>query len=128
MKPLTHNAPYRLRHPSYGWGDDYNGFFVFPIRRNREGIQTASIITLDLERLRVLASNGEGWDHVSVSLENRTPTWEEMDFIKRKFFYPEETVMQIHPPEAMHVNLMPYCLHLWRPHKIDIPLPPVGML
>jgi hypothetical protein len=28
--------------------------------------------------LRVIASDGEGWDHVSVSLPDRCPTWEEM--------------------------------------------------
>lgn len=36
--------------------------------------------------LKVIASSGEGWDHVSVSLPNRCPNWIEMDFIKRTFF------------------------------------------
>jgi hypothetical protein len=35
--------------------------------------------------LRVIASDGEGWEHVSVSLANRCPTWDEMCFIKGVF-------------------------------------------
>jgi hypothetical protein len=73
--------------------------------------------------LRVIASNGDGWDHVSVSLEHRCPNWHEMDFIKRLFFAEDEWAMQLHPPPAKHINLHPYVLHLWRPQHETIPLP-----
>jgi hypothetical protein len=75
-------------------------------------------------KLRVIAAAGEGWDHVSVSLLNRCPNWPEMDFIKRKFFHPNEVVMQLHVGEEDHINVHPYVLHLWRPHLDAIPLPP----
>lgn len=75
-------------------------------------------------RLRSIASSGDGWDHVSVSLENRCPTWNEMEFVKRSFFHVDECVMQLHVPEAEHVNHMPYCLHLWAPQFMIIPRPP----
>ena len=74
--------------------------------------------------LQVIASWGGGWDHVSVSLGHRCPTWGEMCFIKDKFWEPEETVMQIHPAKSAYVNKHPYCLHMWRPHDEKIPLPP----
>lgn len=73
---------------------------------------------------RVIASSGLGWDHVSVSLPDRCPTWDEMEFIKRTFFKPDEVAMQLHLPPADHINRHPYCLHLWRPHAVAIPLPP----
>ena len=73
---------------------------------------------------RVIASWGAGWDHVSVSLVDRCPTWEEMCWIKDLFFEPEECVMQLHPPKSRYVNCHPYCLHLWKPHRHTIPLPP----
>lgn len=79
-------------------------------------------------RLRVIVSDGMGWDHVSVSLDHRCPTWEEMAFIKRFFFRDEEAVMQLHPPKQEHVNNHPYCLHLWRPQHTKIPLPPAAMV
>ena len=74
----------------------------------------------------VVASNGDGWDHVSVSTPGRCPTWEEMDRIKRIFFRDAEVAMQLHLPPADHINCHPYTLHLWRPHgtKRAIPLPP----
>lgn len=56
-----------------------------------------------------------GWEHASVSLRNRCPTWDEMCAIKDIFWGEEEAVMQVHPPRSEYVNLHPYCLHLWKP-------------
>lgn len=66
-----------------------------------------------------------GWDHVSVSLKHRCPTWEEMDWIKRLFWEPNDTVVQFHPPESKHVSVHPYCLHLWRCIREEFPMPPI---
>ncbi len=77
--------------------------------------------------LSVQASDGLGWEHVSVSLRVRCPTWEEMNFVKGLFWDDEEAVMQLHPPRSTWVNCHPYCLHLWKPALVDqlsIPLPP----
>jgi hypothetical protein len=79
--------------------------------------------------LTVIASCGgqagaEGWDHVSVSLPRRCPTWEEMDFVKRTFFAPDEIAMQLHVAESDHISFHPFCLHLWRHVEHKIPLPP----
>lgn len=75
-----------------------------------------------------IASNGGGWEHVSVSPGNpnrkKIPSWEEMCAIKDMFFTPEETVVQYHPPKSDYVNNHPYCLHLWRPINQEIPRPP----
>ena len=73
--------------------------------------------------LRILCSDGLGWDHVSVSRNDRCPTWEEMQWVRTKFFTDHETVMQIHPPLKDHINCHPFCLHLWRPQKKEIPRP-----
>lgn len=80
------------------------------------------------ELLRVIASIGMGWDHVSVSVEDRIPTWEEMDFVKRKFFREDEWAVQYHPAPSAHINCHPFCLHLWRPHKHTLPTPPVNLV
>lgn len=78
--------------------------------------------------LRVIATTGEGWDHVSVSLPNRCPIWGEMERIKRMFFQDHEVAMQLHVASKDHVNVHPYCLHLWRPIDKEIPLPPSIMV
>jgi len=81
-------------------------------------------------RLAIIADDGcdpedpTGWQHVSVSVRGRTPTWEEMAFVKDLFWGPEEAVMQLHPPRSQYVNCHPNCLHLWRPLDVRIPLPP----
>lgn len=79
-------------------------------------------------RLFVISGSGLGWDHVSVSLPNRTPAWDEMAFVKRLFWDPEELVLQFHPPDSQHVNIHPHCLHLWKPWGQKIELPPKEFL
>lgn len=87
-----------------------NGIFIIPYQ--------------SLE-LTVIISDGLGWDHVSVSIANHTPTWDQMVYIKNLFWEEEETVFQLHPPKSIYKNFHPHCLHLWKPqHKeISLPLP-----
>lgn len=97
-----------------------NGAFIVP---RRGGVE-----------LRVIASDGTDWDkvgypppafeHVSVSLADRCPTWEEMSWIKSLWWSDDETVIQYHPPRAQYVNCHPFCLHLWKPIGVVLPLPP----
>lgn len=74
-----------------------------------------------------IASDGEGWEHVSVSVVHpemsRTPSWEEMCAIKDIFWEPQDCVVQYHPPKDKYVNQHPFCLHLWRKIGFDMPVP-----
>ena len=83
---------------------------------------------IDREILRIIASSGMGWDHVSVSRADRTPIWDEMDRVARLFFEDHEAAMQLHVPPIDHINLHPYTLHIWRPQDVDIPRPPSNMV
>ena len=66
--------------------------------------------------LRVIASyEPNGWAHLSVSLQDRDPTWEEMCFIKDIFFEEEDICLQFHPRKSEYVNISKHCLHLWKP-------------
>jgi len=87
-----------------------NGAFLIPTRPGQPP-------------LRVIASDGDGWEHVSVSLPNRCPTWDEMCKVKALFWDDDDCVVQFHPPKSDYVNLHPYCLHLWRPVGTPILLP-----
>ena len=66
----------------------------------------------------------DGWDHVSVSFPNRVPTAAEMSMAKDVFFRPDEMCVQYFMEGIDEEN----CLHLWRPHRIIIPKPPIDML
>lgn len=83
---------------------------------------------IDKSPMRVIASTGEGWDHVSVSRYKRCPNWPEMEHVKHLFFKDDETAMQLHVPPADHINYHPHCLHIWRPHNVEIPRPPGWMV
>src|SRR5688572_20307232 len=73
---------------------------------------------------RIIASSGEGWEHVSVTLNrSRCPTWEEMCEIKGMFWNDDECVVQFHAPKSDYINNHPYCLHLWKPIGYNIKTP-----
>ena len=114
MKPLRSLRQYRVRNTGLPQdAGDFGGIFLLPYPAN------ATV------KLNCIASIGEGWDHVSVSLNlPRCPSWTEMDFVKRAFFQPDEVAMQLHVATDDHISIHPYVLHLWRPHEADIPLPP----
>ena len=76
----------------------------------------------------VIASDQIGWEHVSVSLPSRCPTWEEMCFIKSLFWSEDDCVIQYHPPKSDYVNNHQYCLHMWRPIEQSLPTPPSFMV
>ena len=111
MRSNFHLAKFRFVHPQLGIGDGWNGAFHIPCRS-------------DGKMLTVLQSNGLDWEHVSVSRPDRSPTWNEMSAVKDLFFDEDETVMQLHVPKKDHVNFHPYCLHLWKPIRLSIPVPP----
>ena len=98
-----------------------------PMRTTKEDGNNGvfQIRSLKLKRaLNVIASDGMGWEHVSVSIHDRTPTWEEMCFVKDLFWDAEDCVLQYHPPKSDYINNHKYCLHLWRPESIELPRPP----
>lgn len=100
----------------------------------KEGANGAFRVTWKGVSLGIIVSDGSGWktsdlpgpawEHVSVSVQSRCPTWEEMDAVKQIFWRDDETVMQLHVPRDRHVNLHDTCLHLWKPIDVKIPLPP----
>ena len=80
------------------------------------------------QRVLVIASDEGGWQHVSVSREDRVPTWDEMCEVKDMFFGPDVWVMQFHPAASDYVNYHKNCLHLWRPTGAAFPTPPAWMV
>ena len=77
--------------------------------------------------LQVMAAPFDGsqeWEHVSVSLPTRTPTWEEMCKVKDLFWNEDQVVIQFHPKKKDYVNNHSFCLHLWRDATQEIKTPP----
>lgn len=105
---------YRIKVPELPLGDDTCGIFTVKMKHGQVAI--------------VIASAGFGWEHVSVSRADRCPTWGEMCKVKSLFWDDDDCVIQYHPPKKDHINNHEYCLHLWRPIGIDLPMPPKIMV
>lgn len=73
---------------------------VKPIRSLRF-IQSVNVIEEEL------------WHHVSISYHKMLPGYNELKWTRDNMFNPEDTVLQVFPRAANHVNIHPYCLHLW---------------
>ena len=109
MKDLSYLNEYRVKLKDNFIGDEHNG--VFKLRVSGSPVC-------------IIASDGIGWEHVSVSHNNRIPSWETMNKVKEMFFEDDEVVMQLHPSKEDYINNFNYCLHLWRPIGKEIPTPP----
>ena len=78
--------------------------------------------------LNFIMSWGAGWEHCSVSMPTRCPSWEQMCSIKELFWNDDEWCVEYHPAKKDYVNNHPYCLHIWRPKKVELPTPPSIMV
>lgn len=108
---------YRIRDGRFGSTDamgNYGAFYV-PNPFTKTKIKNNTFC--------VIASEGLGWEHVSVSLLSRCPTWQEMCHVKGIFWDDEDCVVQFHPAKSQYVNNHEYCLHLWRCKTQEFPTP-----
>lgn len=97
-----------IDHPQDKGAFGINGYWFDPISR---------------KKFVFVFSNDWGWEHLSVSLSNRCPTWDEMCRIKDVFFKDDERCVEFHPPKSEYVNIHPFCLHIWKPIGIELPHP-----
>lgn len=96
----------RVRSGEYGSDDSFGFNGMFEIALSGEA-----------RRIRCIASNGQGWEHVSVSFgpgAKSCPSWEVMCRVKDLFWNDDDVVIQFHPAKRDYVNNHPGCLHLWR--------------
>jgi len=119
--PTKRIEQYRITHGQLASDKDdgANGAFLIPI----DGV-TLAVIVSDATCWKESGLTGIPWEHVSVSTRWRTPTWEEMDAVKRIFWRDDETVIQLHVPRSEYVNYHEFCLNLWKPIGVEIPVPP----
>src|SRR5262245_31661771 len=85
------------------WGGDY---------ASKPGDMHGVFCLGELVVMSAGADSHYGWEHVSVSCVDRTPTWTEMCFVKDLFWRDDETVVQYHPRKQDYVNHHACCRHL----------------
>ncbi len=89
--------------------DGFNGIYVDPVER---------------KNYFFVFSWGQGWEHLSVSQRNKTPSWDIMCRIKNVFWGEDEVCVEYHPKKEDYVNLHPHCLHIWKEVGKEFPTPP----
>ena len=107
---------YRFRQGEWATKDsDKFGLFFIPTKPGKP-----SLMVICAPMVKPMGQ----WQHVSVSLPNRTPTWLEMCKVKDLFWGEDETVVQFHPKKTNYVNIHKYCLHMWKKVGDEYEVPP----
>ena len=57
--------------------------------------------------------DGKRWLHISISRSSRVPSYDDLCRVKRDFIGEESKAVMVFAPKSKHVNIHPYCLHLW---------------
>jgi hypothetical protein len=58
--------------------------------------------------------DGRRWLHVSLSRQDRLPSWADIREVKNVFVGSEALAVQVLPPESRYINIHAFVLHLWR--------------
>jgi len=99
--------------------DGFNGLFFIPGRRLPSEYGESVF-------LKVVASDGFGWDHVSVLGPNREATNQEMEDVRRLFWHRSEVVVEYHDPMVgiPEMTGQPRARHLWSAQGCEVIRPP----
>lgn len=65
-----------------------------------------------------------GWEHLSVSMPSKTPSWDQMCMMKDIFWREDEVCVEYHPKKSDYVNNHSHCLHIWKPTNVELATPP----
>lgn len=118
MRKVLHKSlnKYRCTHPTLGRSPDNTDCGYFEVG----GLCIISSGTALCDP----SDRNTFWDHVSVSMPDRCPTWAEMCFVKDLFWSKDETVIQFHSRLENYKNDHEFCLHLWKKAGDNVELPP----
>jgi hypothetical protein len=59
------------------------------------------------------AHNGVDWWHLSMSRAKQLPSWGELTRAKELWLGPKAHAVQVLSNDDEHINIHPFCLHLW---------------
>ena len=68
-----------------------------------------------LQVILTTAPHGDGheWAHLSISRPMRIPSYRDLTEAKDLFLGPDAKAIMVLPPRREHVNIHPFCLHLY---------------
>lgn len=101
--PVPHRGLARRIMPP-GWGR-INAHPLSDFWLRRDGLR--AMVSAAIER------DARTWLHVSLSREDRLPSWDDVREVREAFIPDELVALSVLPPSAEYVNVHPYVLHLW---------------
>jgi len=95
-----------MRFPLSGIGCSAQAILYAPGRYQRvDGLRVISSV--------IVSSDHGAWLHVSCSREDCLPSYDDVRDVKRVFIGAHRVAVEVHAPDAEHININPMVRHLW---------------
>lgn len=65
--------------------------------------------------------DGKEWLHTSLSRQDRIPSYQDILMVKDQFIGTERKAIMVFPSRKEHVNMHPFCLHLYSNEEDGLP-------
>lgn len=92
--------------------NNYNKYIYRLIKEVEDGYSYTSINGLSIIITGEIHQDKK-WLHVSFARKSRMPEYDDIRMIKRDFIGEDKKAIMIFPEKDKHVNIHPYCLHLF---------------
>lgn len=106
-EPTPHRAYTLPASLPSGWREDKD---LCPREQGRAFIHRDGLVVMVSV---AVYDDGRWWHHVSMSRAKRMPTYDDMTRVKKLFLGGDAWAVQVFPKASEHVNIHPYCLHLF---------------
>jgi hypothetical protein len=107
--------------PGNGWV--FKGYFYLIDESPLASAWMKNKGTLKVLRSISTMKDGSKWYHISISRPDKLPSWEDLTAVKNDFIGEEKFALQVIPAKEDHVNVNPFCLHLWSPYQMPLNYP-----
>ena len=98
----TMEKPEKIKNPLY-----------WVVMEKLDGYAYSSDNGLTVIQSIAIEDDGRRWMHTSFSRRSRVPDYKDIMKVKRDFIGENKKAIMIFPEKKNHVNIMPYCLHLF---------------
>lgn len=105
MSDLVFQIPLTGRKLPPGWQERVSGVDGSAWYNSKRKLAVIGSISVE--------ADGKPWLHLSLSHPKRMPTYDDLVYLKKHWAGEDRKCIMVMPPKSEHVNIHPFCLHLW---------------
>lgn len=103
--------PFRPEKLFKGWAEPPSNIDAAALFTHKSGLA----VFASVDEMFDNAGESCEWVHLSISRQDRLPSWDDLKGVKKMFLGDHREAVQVLPKAEDYINLHPFCLHLWAP-------------